>query len=142
MRRIFWDTNLFIYLIEQAPSDLHARVVRLRERMLASQDRLVTSSLTLGEVLVKPIAAKRPDLVTQYKAVLAGPSVTLVHFDETVAERFAELRAAHGKSLKPPDAVQLACASISGVDLFVTNDDRLNKCAAVNVGYICALPQA
>lgn len=137
MKKVFWDTNLFIYLIEQNPQ-FHPRVVKLRQQMVPG-DKLVTSSLTLGEVLVQPVKMKRQDLVDQYKAILAGPSVTLIHFDDTVAERFAELRAAHGKGLQPPDAVQLACASTYGVDLFVTNDNRLDKCSAPNVGRICAL---
>jgi len=51
--RVFWDTNLFIYLMEGS-GDLARRVVDLRERMLARRDQLYTSTLTLGEVLVKP----------------------------------------------------------------------------------------
>lgn len=38
---------------------------------------------------------------------------------------FAMLRAKN-KSLRPPDAIQLACASSGDADYFFTNDDRLN----------------
>jgi predicted nucleic acid-binding protein len=54
--RVFFDTNLFIYLLEEAG----ARSVRVRsilERMSQRRDELLTSTLTLGEVLVKPLAA-------------------------------------------------------------------------------------
>lgn len=52
MRRIFWDTNLFIYLIEDYDG-LSERVVSLRRKMLLEErkDELYTSSLTLSEVL-------------------------------------------------------------------------------------------
>ena len=51
MSRIFWDTNLFIYLFEDhSPRSQH--VAALRERMLERNDQLCTSTLTLGEVLV------------------------------------------------------------------------------------------
>ena len=52
--RIFWDTNLFIYLIEDQGE--HAeKVVALLKRMIEREDDLLTSALTLGEVLVKPM---------------------------------------------------------------------------------------
>jgi len=55
--RIFWDTNLFIYLYEGlgAPAD---RLVALRERIVQRRDQLFTSALTLGEILVKPVEAE------------------------------------------------------------------------------------
>ena len=80
MSRIFWDTNLFIYLIEDF-GELSARVVRLRERMLARGDQLLTSTLTLGEVLAKPIEKGDEGLARQYEAALVRGAV-LVSFDQ------------------------------------------------------------
>ena len=54
MTRVFWDTNLFVYLLEGGA--FAARVRALRARMLERGDQLVTSALTLGELLVKPRA--------------------------------------------------------------------------------------
>ena len=50
MSRIFWDTNLFVYLLEDK-GELTERVVALRERMVERSDELLTSTLTLGEIL-------------------------------------------------------------------------------------------
>ena len=50
MSRVFWDTNLFIYLIEDE-GERARRVAGLRERMIEREDELFTSALTLGEVL-------------------------------------------------------------------------------------------
>ena len=54
MSRVFWDTNLFVYLIE-GTSDRAESVVALRKRMIERGDELLTSTLTLGELLVKPV---------------------------------------------------------------------------------------
>ena len=53
MTRVFWDTNLFVYLLEGG--ELAARVKQVRTRMLERGDQLMTSALTLGELLVKPL---------------------------------------------------------------------------------------
>ena len=60
MSKIFWDTNLFIYLLEDK-GELAEHVVSLRERMIERHDELLTSALTLGEILVKPLEAGRRD---------------------------------------------------------------------------------
>ena len=56
MARIFWDTNLFIYLLENNPTFM-PYVENLRVRMLTRNDQLLTSTITLGEVLIKPTQA-------------------------------------------------------------------------------------
>lgn len=53
MSRVFWDTNLFIYLFEGG--SFSERVADLRLAMLMRGDQLLTSNLTLGKVLVKPL---------------------------------------------------------------------------------------
>ena len=53
MSRVFWDSNLFIYLFEQHPQ-FSAGVKSLLARMEARGDQLFTSTLSVGEVLAKP----------------------------------------------------------------------------------------
>ena len=136
MTRVFWDTNLFIYLLEGGR--LAPRVRQLRERMLARGDQLVTSTLTLGEVLVKPqqagdsVALDHRDAIQQV--------ATIVPFDMAAALHYATIRA--DRSVKPPDAIQLACAGAIGVDLFITNDDRLSRKSAPGVRFIASLEHA
>lgn len=47
MSRVFWDSNLFIYLLEGSGPQ-SARVTEIRERMLERDDELCTSTLTRG----------------------------------------------------------------------------------------------
>ena len=51
-----------------------------------------------------------------------GAGATVLAFDLHAAPRFAEIR--RDRSIRAPDAIQLACASAAGTDLFVTNDER------------------
>lgn len=108
MSRIFWDTNLFIYLIE-GEGERADRVYSLVQGMKQRGDQLYTSTITLGEVLVKPLAQKRPDPVERYEATLSEPVTTLIPFDRACARIFAQLR--QDRSMRAPDGVQLACAS-------------------------------
>lgn len=138
MTRVFWDTNLFIYLIEDFGT-LSKRVVAMRERMLARGDQLLTSAMTLGEILVKPAEAGRADLCRAYTEALTNGAI-LLPFDARVAPLYARVRG--DRTIRPPDAVQLACAAQAGVDLFVTNDARLSKKSVPGIHFITALDAA
>lgn len=135
MSRIFWDTNLFIYLFEgQGP--LSRRVVALRESMLTRGDQLLTSTLTMGEILVKPIERGDAELSKKYEETLAATSL-MIPFDLKAAKIYASLRG--DRSLRAPDAIQLACAAGAGVDLFITNDTRLHAKQIVGIQFIVSL---
>jgi len=137
--RVFWDTNLFIYLWEWE-GELNDRVVALRKRMIERGDQLCTSTITLGEVLVKPKREKRPDLVRKYEQALSSHAVTLIPFDRDCARIYADLRL--GKSLKAPDAIQLACAAHARCDMFITNDDRLSRYVVPGIHFVVSLNHA
>jgi predicted nucleic acid-binding protein len=121
MSRVFWDTNLFIYLLEDY-GNFSKAVAQLRSKMLARGDQLLTSTLTLGEILVKPSERGETELCTRYEQAISSAAV-IISFDLKAARIYAELRTE--RSLKAPDAIQLACAANAAVDLFVTNDERL-----------------
>ena len=123
MSKVFWDTNLFVYLVED-DGERAERVVEIRRRMIERNDELLTSTLTLGEVLVKPLEIGDQELKRRYEqAITTG--ATVLPFDTRAALRFAEIR--QDRTIRAPDAVQLACASAAAADLFITNDDRLSR---------------
>lgn len=138
MSRIFWDTNLFIYLFEDY-KELSDRVVKIRERMLGRGDQLFTSALTLGELLVKPLEKGDAELARKYEAAIARTS-SLVAFDRDAARNYASMRC--DRSLKAPDAIQLACAAAARVDLFITNDERLADKTIPGIQFIVPLKGA
>jgi predicted nucleic acid-binding protein len=135
MRRIFFDTNLFIYMFEgQEP--YRSRMLEIRKRMMDRSDRLVTSAMTLGEVLVKPTKLGQTSLTEQYDHAIRSTS-EVVSFDAQVAWRYASLRATH--TIRSADAIQLACAAHTGVDIFITNDVHLQKLDVPGIGFIASL---
>lgn len=135
MSRVFWDTNLFIYLFEGYGS--HSERARdLRRAMLERGDQLLTSTLTLGEVLVKPLAQGDEALARKYEAAISATSLMLP-FDAKAARIYAALRC--DRSLRAPDAIQLACAAAAGVDLFITNDARLQSKHVDGIQFIVPL---
>ena len=137
MVRVFWDTNLFIYLMEATGE--HVRVRRIRQAMRERGDELLTSALTLGELLVRPKAEGKDDLVRSYERLLTS-AATVLPFDASSARRFADIRAT--KAVKVPDAIQLACAAAAHVDLFITNDDRLSRLVVPGIHFISSLERA
>lgn len=134
MSRIFWDTNLFIYLLEEY-RELSTRTISFRQSMMKRGDQLLTSTMTVGEILVRP--AQRGDEATcaAYEEHLTK-GATVIPFDLKASRIYASLRA---RGLKAPDAIQLSCASSAGVDLFVTNDARLQGVYVPGIQFIAAL---
>ena len=138
MSRVFWDTNLFIYLFEGEGSILK-QVTALRESMLARGDQLITSALTVGEILVKPVEQGDDDIAKKYVEAIEATALILP-FDAKCTTIYAGLRC--DRSLKPPDAIQLACAAEFGVDLFITNDAKLYKKRVQGIQFIVPLERA
>lgn len=138
MSRIFWDTNLYIYLFEDY-GRLSELAVNLRRRMLARRDQLLTSTLTVGEILVKPTERGDTEVCRKYEKAITATSL-VIPFDVEAAKQYAILRC--DRSVRPPDAIQLACAASARVDLFITNDDRLQNKSVAGVQFIVGLERA
>lgn len=136
LSRIFFDTNLLIYLME-GEGEFAARTSLLVSRMKERRDELVTSTLTIGEILVKPMTIGDEAFIKRYMNLLDTPGIVVVPFDRAVAPLFARIRV--DRTIKPPDAIQLACAAHAKCDLFVTNDDRLSKKNIPGVQFILSL---
>jgi predicted nucleic acid-binding protein len=137
MNLIFWDTNLFIYLIEENP-DFAPRVRQIRSSMVRRGDRLCTSSLTVGETLVGPYMRQDDALAARYRKVLSAARVQILPFDLTAADRYARIRARR-PSIARADAMQLACAAEAQVNLFITNDRRLSGHTVPGIQFIVGL---
>ena len=135
MSRVFWDTNLFIYLFEDY-GPLSKTTAALRTKMLARGDQLLTSTLTLGEILVKPTEQGDMQLCSRYDKAITVAALILP-FDAKAARIYASLRS--DRALRPPDAIQLACAAAAGIDLFVTNDARLQRKQVDGIQFIVPL---
>ena len=106
--------------------------------MLDRGDQLLTSALTLGELLVKP--REKGEAAVRDHETTIRQIATILPFDAACAPRYAAIRA--DRTVKAPDAIQLACAATAGVDLFITNDDRLSRRHVPDVKFITSLERA
>jgi predicted nucleic acid-binding protein len=139
MSRVFWDTNLFIYLFEDYGKHSE-RVAELRARMLQRGDELITSALCLGELLTGPRRSGNEELCREYEEAVRATAI-VVGFDVAAARAYARLRAKPPK-IAAPDAIQLACAATAGVDLFLTNDARLHGVHVDGIHFITSVDRA
>ena len=136
MTRVFWDTNLFVYLFEGG--EYASRMRDIRSRMRERGDLLFTSALTLGELLVKP--RQKGEAAVRDHETTMRQIATILPFDAAAAPRYAAIRA--DRTIKAPDAIQLACAAAAGIDLFITNDDRLSRKHVPDVKFVTSLERA
>ncbi len=121
--RVALDTALFIYFIEEHPRYL-AVIEPLFEEAQTGTRELVTSALTLLEVLVVPYRGGDQNLAARYEQILAGSrGILIVDISGDQLRAAAQLRALTG--IRTPDALQLAAAAAAGCTAFVTNDRRI-----------------
>jgi len=121
--RIGVDTAIFIYLIEEDPRFLPL-VEPIFEDVAEGRREIVTSALTLLEVLVVPYRAGNAGLAVRYEELLSNSrGIAVMDLTRDQLRIAAQLRAATG--VKTPDALQLAAALGAGCTTFVTNDGRI-----------------
>lgn len=126
------DTALFIYFIEEDPRFL-AAIRPLFVQADRGEREIVTSAITLLEVLVVPYRGGNLALGGRYEALLTrGRGVRLVELDRLQLRAAAQLRALHG-GLRTPDALQLAAALTVGCAALVTNDRRFPEVRGLRI---------
>jgi predicted nucleic acid-binding protein len=134
--RVFLDTNIFIYLIEDSGKNGRASA-QLLDRLTARRDMVYTSTLTLGELLTLPLSNGDTKLADKYEELLTSPGVHLLEFDRMAARQYARIR--QDRTIKAPDSIQLATAAAAQCDLFVTNDERLSQKVVKGIHFVTSL---
>lgn len=143
--RIYLEANPLIAAMEGA-DPTRSQMTRLLQ---STGTTLVSSELTLAEVLVKPLRRRLADgddlsaaeLVLAYEAMFDETGLfDAIPVSTAMLRRAAEIRAGRG-SLKLPDAIHLATALWARCDVLVTDDDRLQKAAADRTT-VCSLDPA
>jgi predicted nucleic acid-binding protein len=136
MSRIYWDTMLFVYWIEDHPR-YAKRVRHLLDKMKQRQDQLCTSSFAVGEILVGPYKTGANETAKKIRDVLRPPFVDVISYTLEMADLYAEIRAKH--KVSPADAIHLACAAQGHIDLFLTNDLDLTTKVIPGIQFIAGM---
>ena len=96
------------------------------EAVKSGEIRIVTSTVTLLEVLVHPLQRGDESLAHEYNDILlSSPYIFTVPVTPATAQTAAELRAM--SKLKTPDAIHLATAINHRADAFLTGDRDFGK---------------
>jgi predicted nucleic acid-binding protein len=125
------DTSIFIYFIEENPGFLPVLHALFRE-VDEGRKVLVTSALTLLEVLVVPYRSGDYLLANRYETLLTqSRGVRVAEISRDHLHAAAQLRAATG--VKTADAIQLVTALAAGCAAFLTNDRHLPKIPGLRI---------
>lgn len=129
--RIYLDSNIWIYFL----SGLNEYSQSLTDLFTAADSgslMLITSELTIAEILVRPIreenAARREVCLA---AMTNTDSSTAVPVDRSILISAAEIRAS--TKLKLPDAIHAATAIATECTTFLTNDSQFQTLPRLNV---------
>jgi predicted nucleic acid-binding protein len=125
------DTAPLIYFIEEHP-DFLPIVAPFFEALDRGDLEVVTSTITLLEVLVHPLRESNHEALQNYRDVLINAQgMTLVDVSADIAVMASSLRASYG--INTPDAIQIATAIQNGAAAFLTNDRALKQVAEIQV---------
>ena len=130
------DTAPLIYFIEENPTYLEAAKLFF-EAMDRGDFTVVTSTVTLLEVLVHPLRSNNAALATEYRDILLNSELMTLEVSSAIAEQAAQLRAVH--DIRTPDAIQLSAALHAGATHFFTNDVRLPEIPSIQILSLDAL---
>jgi len=119
------DSCILIYFIQDDKK--FSKIINNIFTEISKNDGCInTSFLSLIEILVKPIENNDVDMIKKCKEYMLNSKILhLIPLDEKIAEKSAYIRAKNG--IKTPDAIEIATAVITGSDVFITNDKRLQK---------------
>lgn len=137
MSRIYWDTMLFIYWLEENPQ-FGKRVDAIWSRMRERNDQLITGALALGEVFAGAYkSGADKERIQGVKAALENAVSAVIPFTAETADVYGRIKG----SLRIPsaDAIHLACAATAGTDLFLTNDQTLVGKVIPGIQFIAGL---
>lgn len=137
MSRIYWDSMVFIYWLEENPQ-FGKRVDAIWSRMRVRNDQLITAALTFGEVFAGAYRrGANQERVLRLRAELEIAVSEVLPFTAEGADLFGRIRGS--LRVSSADAIHLACAACAGTDLFLTNDKNLIGKVIPGIQFIAGL---
>jgi predicted nucleic acid-binding protein len=129
-KKIGLDTAPLIYFMEE--NSLYLETVReFFEAMDRGDFTVVTSTITLLEVLIHPFRNNNITLASEYRDILLRSNLIMMDITSSISENAAQLRAIY--NLRTPDAIQIATAQYAEASYFLTNDIRLPRIEGIEI---------
>lgn len=124
-KRVFLDTNFFIYLLESVPQFTN-KCEEIHRLYQSTGFRFITSSVSIMEYLVKLYKENDYQKIANFYAFLVDAAIEIIPISADIANIAAQVRS-ENISIKQMDAIQIAVAITQNCDVFVTNDKRLSN---------------
>ena len=125
LKRVYWDTCVWLGLMNQEPDKL-ARCEHVLHLARLGEVEIWTSALTLAEVFkitVEGRPQRLPDNAdVQFEEYVEQDFVVVAQVDIDTGRMARRLLRSHTPLKKPPDAIHLATAVINNLDEFHTFD--------------------
>lgn len=122
--RLLLDTNCLVYLLEGTAGPEHRYMLRLMETAAAGEVELLTSTVTLAELLAGVARrGSRADVERAQRAVLGLPGLSPLPVDTEVARESALVRERTG--LRLFDALIVATGMVHEANALISNDRQL-----------------
>lgn len=125
--RYYLDSTPIIYLIEQRQPFASS----VRSKLAVGGIVHITSELARLECRVKPIHDGNQILPKDFDDYFDSTIAEIVPLTRDVVDKATEIRAQF--NFKTPDSLHLAAAVVSKCDVFLTNDQRLNRFTGITI---------
>lgn len=133
-KKIFIDTNVFIYLVNKAP-EYYEKIKNALENEYNAGSLFYTSTITKAEFLVKPLTESDRKAIICFNEILKDLQFEINSIDSSVATESAYIRSKY-KKIKLADSLQLASAIVNGCNYFMTNDKGLEIASQIKFVFI------
>jgi predicted nucleic acid-binding protein len=127
---------LFVYWLDDNPL-FAKRVASIHARMSERKDELITSAVTLGEVLAGVYRKGPVSRVDEVRDAMLNVLSEIVSFTTETSDHYARIRGS--MKVTSADAIHLACAASAKTDLFLTNDKNLAGKFVPGIQFIASL---
>lgn len=126
--QVYLDTNIFIAMVEA----FNAKAIDLFQAAEKGLVYLVTSEVTRGEVLLKPMQNENMELVTRYQELFDNTNgLTAIAADGVVMREAATFAATSGLELI--DAVHCATAEAADCTFVISQDKDMRHYSPIDV---------
>ena len=136
-KRVYMDTNIFIYFLEQSDG-YYESVAPIIKACEAGKFFGYTGDVAVAETMIQPYRQDNLSLVANFKAFFATENfLSIQAHDAAIFDLAAQLRAKRG--IKLIDALHYATALKAGCSFFLSNDSGIKSDAHMEVIAINAL---
>ncbi len=130
-QKIYLDTNLYIAFFE-GESGISLKVEDLLINSKDNELRIISSPLTITELLIIPLKDENLHLIEVYKSLKSHiNNIDFIDFSPNISIIAANLRSKY--NLNIPDCIHLATAIEEKVDIFYTADKGIRKVKEVKI---------